>query len=82
MQGKFQMVVVRHTGHAIQVPFFLVVPWTMTMLIKLFSNSENLDYSQEDVPEEFASLILNFISRNRIGPCGVEVCEPFIPLFV
>jgi hypothetical protein len=52
------------------------------MLIKLFSNSENLDYSQEDVPEEFASLILNFISRNRIGPCGVEVCEPFIPLFV
>ncbi|EXC01130.1 hypothetical protein L484_025503 [Morus notabilis] len=45
MQGKFQMVVVRHTGHAIQ----------------------------EDVPEEFATLILNFISRNRIGPHGVEV---------
>nr|XP_010930499.1 protein phosphatase methylesterase 1 isoform X2 [Elaeis guineensis] len=45
MQGKFQMVVVRHTGHAIQ----------------------------EDVPEEFASLILNFISRNRIGPHGVEI---------
>ncbi|XAR57508.1 Protein phosphatase methylesterase-1 [Bertholletia excelsa] len=45
MQGKFQMVVVRHTGHAIQ----------------------------EDVPDEFASLILNFISRNRIGPRGVEV---------
>ncbi|CAL9115341.1 unnamed protein product, partial [Musa acuminata var. zebrina] len=45
MQGKFQMVVVRHTGHAIQ----------------------------EDVPEEFASLIINFISRNRIGPNGVEV---------
>ncbi|CAD6260783.1 unnamed protein product [Miscanthus lutarioriparius] len=44
MQGKFQMVVVRHTGHAIQ----------------------------EDVPEEFASHILNFISRNRIGPNGVE----------
>ncbi|CAM8921644.1 unnamed protein product [Rhodiola kirilowii] len=44
MQGKFQMIVVRHTGHAIQ----------------------------EDVPEEFASLILNFISRNRIGPNGVE----------
>ncbi|KAF6159705.1 hypothetical protein GIB67_029963 [Kingdonia uniflora] len=44
MQGKFQMIVVRHTGHAIQ----------------------------EDVPDEFASLILNFISRNRIGPNGVE----------
>lgn len=28
---------------------------------------------QEDVPEEFASIILNFISRNRIGPHGVEV---------
>ncbi|XP_078171869.1 esterase/lipase/thioesterase family protein isoform X2 [Carex rostrata] len=45
MQGKFQMVVVRHTGHAIQ----------------------------EDVPEEFTSLILNFISRNKIGPHGVEI---------
>lgn len=45
MQGKFQMVVVRHTGHAIQ----------------------------EDAPEEFASLILNFIARNRIGPHGVEI---------
>ncbi|XP_042489142.1 protein phosphatase methylesterase 1 isoform X2 [Macadamia integrifolia] len=45
MQGKFQMVVVRHTGHAIQ----------------------------EDAPDEFASLILNFISRNRIGPHGVEI---------
>ncbi|KAK9051863.1 hypothetical protein SSX86_028491 [Deinandra increscens subsp. villosa] len=45
MQGKFQMVVVRHTGHAIQ----------------------------EDVPDEFASLILNFVSRNRIGPRGVEI---------
>nr|GMD66597.1 protein phosphatase methylesterase 1 [Ipomoea batatas] len=45
MQGKFQMVVVRHTGHAIQ----------------------------EDVPDEFSSLILNFISRNRIGPRGVEI---------
>ncbi|KAL5993277.1 hypothetical protein ACLOJK_014201 [Asimina triloba] len=44
MQGKFQMVVVRHTGHAIQ----------------------------EDVPDEFATLVLNFISRNRIGPHGVE----------
>ncbi|XP_050219905.1 uncharacterized protein LOC126670257 [Mercurialis annua] len=45
MQGKFQMVVVRHTGHAIQ----------------------------EDVPDEFAALVLNFISRNRIGPHGVEI---------
>ncbi|KAL5778699.1 hypothetical protein ACOSQ2_009436 [Xanthoceras sorbifolium] len=45
MQGKFQMVVVRHTGHAIQ----------------------------EDLPDEFATLILNFISRNRIGPHGVEI---------
>ncbi|CAO2834174.1 unnamed protein product [Amaranthus hypochondriacus] len=45
MQGKFQMVVVKHTGHAIQ----------------------------EDVPDEFATLILNFISRNRIGPHGIEI---------
>lgn len=45
MQGKFQMVVVRHTGHAIQ----------------------------EDVPEEFATLVLNFVARNRIGPHGVEI---------
>ncbi|GMN40253.1 hypothetical protein TIFTF001_009478 [Ficus carica] len=45
MQGKYQMVVVRHTGHAIQ----------------------------EDVPDEFAPLILNFVSRNRIGPHGVEI---------
>lgn len=45
MQGKFQMVVVRLTGHAIQ----------------------------EDVPDEFATLVLNFISRNRIGPRGVEI---------
>lgn len=45
MQGKFQMVVVRHTGHAIQ----------------------------EDVPDEFATLVLNFISRNRIGPNGIEI---------
>ncbi|VVB08682.1 unnamed protein product [Arabis nemorensis] len=45
MQGKFQMIVVKHTGHAIQ----------------------------EDVPEEFANLVLNFISRNRIGPHGVEI---------
>ncbi|XP_010542734.1 PREDICTED: protein phosphatase methylesterase 1 [Tarenaya hassleriana] len=45
MQGKFQMVVVRHTGHAIQ----------------------------EDVPDEFANLVTGFISRNRIGPHGVEI---------
>ncbi|GAB2293325.1 hypothetical protein Dimus_027527 [Dionaea muscipula] len=45
MQGKFQMVVVRHTGHAIQ----------------------------EDVPDEFATIILNFVSHNRIGPYGVEI---------
>lgn len=45
MQGKFQMVVVRHTGHAIQ----------------------------EDVADEFASLILNFVAHNRIGPHGVEI---------
>ncbi|KAG5224562.1 hydrolase family protein [Salix suchowensis] len=45
MQGKFQMVVVRHTGHAIQ----------------------------EDTPDEFATLIINFISRNRIGPHGIEI---------
>ncbi|GAB2239844.1 hypothetical protein Droror1_Dr00020362 [Drosera rotundifolia] len=45
MQGKFQMVVFRHTGHAIQ----------------------------EDAPDEFATLVLNFVSRNRIGPRGVEI---------
>ncbi|KAH8490060.1 hypothetical protein H0E87_022546 [Populus deltoides] len=45
MQGKFQMVVVRHTGHAIQ----------------------------EDTPDEFATLVVNFISRNRIGPHGIEI---------
>ncbi|XP_010245725.1 PREDICTED: protein phosphatase methylesterase 1 [Nelumbo nucifera] len=45
MQGKFQMEVVRHTGHAIQ----------------------------EDASDEFASLILNFIARNRIGPHGIEI---------
>ena len=28
---------------------------------------------QEDVPEEFAGRILNFVSHNRIGPNGVEV---------
>ncbi|KAF7150080.1 hypothetical protein RHSIM_Rhsim02G0145500 [Rhododendron simsii] len=50
MQGKFQMVVVRHTGHAIQ----------------------------EDVPYEFASLILNFISRNRIGPHGIELPDNLV----
>lgn len=54
MQGKFQMVVVRHTGHAIQ----------------------------EDVPDEFATLITTFVSRNRIGPKGVEIpglCRPAQP---
>ncbi|GAU18964.1 hypothetical protein TSUD_229550 [Trifolium subterraneum] len=45
MQGKFQMIVVRHTGHAIQ----------------------------EDVPDEFATLVINFISRNQIGPNGVVI---------
>lgn len=45
MQGKFQMIVIRHTGHAIQ----------------------------EDVPDEFASVVLSFISRNRIGPHGIEI---------
>ncbi|ONK57754.1 uncharacterized protein A4U43_C09F3750 [Asparagus officinalis] len=45
MQGKFQLVPVRGTGHAIQ----------------------------EDVPEEFAEYVLNFISHNRIGPNGVEI---------
>ena len=35
---------------------------------------ENFVYVlQEDVPEEFAGHILNFISHNRIGPNGVEV---------
>lgn len=30
---------------------------------------------QEDVPEEFAGYIQNFISHNRIGPNGVEVSD-------
>lgn len=33
---------------------------------------------QEDVPDEFAALVLNFISRNRIGPHGVEVGDNVI----
>lgn len=37
------------------------------------SSSNRYSLFQEDVPEEFASHILNFISRNRIGPNGVEV---------
>ncbi|KAL3694273.1 hypothetical protein R1sor_007924 [Riccia sorocarpa] len=45
MQGKFQMIVVRHSGHAIQ----------------------------EDEPEEFANVVLNFIARNRIGTFGSEI---------
>lgn len=79
MQGKFQMVVVRHTGHAIQVftlfqndkflpscgcyyvLWAIVIVWTV----------------QEDTPDEFSNLILNFISRNRIGPHGVEVSIKF-----
>lgn len=34
----------------------------------------NMLILQEDVPDEFANLVLNFISRNRIGPHGIEVC--------
>ncbi|CAK9216196.1 unnamed protein product [Sphagnum troendelagicum] len=45
MQGKFQMIVVRNTGYAIQ----------------------------EDVPDEFANVMLNFISWNCIGAHGVEI---------
>jgi hypothetical protein len=30
--------------------------------------------SQEDEPDEFAGVVLNFITRNRIGTYGVEVC--------
>lgn len=32
---------------------------------------------QEDVPDEFATIVLNFISRNWIGPNGVEVGQYF-----
>lgn len=35
---------------------------------------------QEDVPDEFANLVLNFISRNRIGPNGVQVCVIVVSL--
>ncbi|CAM6113999.1 unnamed protein product [Calypogeia fissa] len=45
MQGKFQMIVIRHSGHAIQ----------------------------EDEPDEFATVVLGFISRNRIGTYGLEI---------
>lgn len=73
MQGKFQMVVVRHTGHAIQVHFnFLKMP----IDLNLDCTSEYLFVLwtlQEDVPDEFVSLMLNFISHNRIGPNGIEV---------
>lgn len=41
--------------------------------------SSNRYLFQEDVPEEFASHILKFISRNKIGPNGVEVSnEPVV----
>lgn len=40
-------------------------------------------FLQEDVPDEFASLIINFISRNRIGPHGVEVgCHDLISCYI
>ncbi|KAH7289968.1 hypothetical protein KP509_30G026200 [Ceratopteris richardii] len=45
MQGKFQMVVLRNTGHAIQ----------------------------EDVPDELAKIVLNFIERNCITASGVKI---------
>jgi hypothetical protein len=32
---------------------------------------------QEDVPDEFANVILNFVSRNHIGAHGVEVESQF-----
>lgn len=73
MQGKFQMVVVRHTGHAIQVGYFwyrFVVFWFKSRNCHV---NKVLGMMQEDVPDEFASLVLNFISRNRIGPNGIEV---------
>jgi hypothetical protein len=44
-----------------------------------FAMSSNRYLFQEDVPEEFASHILKFISRNKIGPNGVEVSnEPVV----
>jgi len=45
----------------------------MIFMSSLLCN-DDLRGIQEDVPEEFANLVLNFISRNRIGPHGVEVC--------
>jgi len=45
MQGKFQMIFVHNTCHAIQ----------------------------EDVPDELANVMLNFVSQNRIGAHGVEI---------
>lgn len=70
------MVVVRHTGHAIQVFFLAIFHVDSIWIIKdcFLSHVRSLRCDlQEDVPDEFASLVLNFISRNRIGPHGVEV---------
>lgn len=70
MQGKFQMIVVKHTGHAIQVKN---CDCLMILVLSLFVQWWST-WMQEDVPDEFADLVLNFISRNRIGSHGVEVC--------
>ncbi|KAF4379574.1 hypothetical protein F8388_023591 [Cannabis sativa] len=40
---------------------------------KVVAFSRHRSTRQEDVPDEFANLVLNFISRNRIGPRGVEI---------
>lgn len=74
------MVVVRHTGHAIQVISVMVggtLPHSshfhqVFLCFKIFRTFD-IPILQEDVPDEFATLIVNFISRNRIGPHGVEV---------
>jgi len=77
MQGKFQMVVVRHTGHAIQVCIcYFTFTWHFICLLFLLQILQVVypKLLQEDTPDEFATLVVNFISRNRIGPHGIEVC--------
>ena len=47
-----------------------------SLYLFIFSKLQLLNIKKllEDVPDEFATLILNFISRNSIGPHGDEVC--------
>jgi hypothetical protein len=54
---------------------FFCIPSILFVLQLL--QSMHPKFLQEDVPDEFATLIINFISRNRIGPHGIVVCFNF-----